>query len=519
MLTIPAFGETNVVENRLNKSARVWNFSKAKKESFFAYCTWLEENGYEKKELRYQDDNCFAAYAKADCGVFLSFFAGTAELRIVEEESCLYFSYTDSPRNRVVAPRITQLFLTDYGLSYVIRLSDGRLIVIDGGNAIEPDVENLMNTLNTEAEGEKPVIAAWIMTHPHGDHFHCFISFMDRYADEVVIEKFLFNFPEADDLEHYPKLVAQDSRFENSSALAKIPQMLAHIERTGAPTYMTHTGQRYQIGDAACEILSSMDDTIHSAKSLNAISLMIRMEIAGQVILWGTDCSFSMAKIPERWGSYLKADILQIPHHGFQCGEPEPEVRGYELINPKVCMLPVSGFNAYTTFCVHREGTHHLMRNMEIEELIEGNRQRVLPLPYHAPASAKHQLEQRVIKGLDNCGARTWIFTDLSTACPEDFEFSFLNTTHVASTVWIELFFAEKKQAIRHIKLELLPLTFKQASIVGEEADSESVYFNWMSLKTRGIPENAPFAARFTCEHPIVVSHKTHKESYRSTFN
>ena len=115
-----------------------------------------------------------------------------------------YFSYTDRFRGDMMAPQITQVHLEDFGLSYVIRLSDGRFIIFDGGWNFEPDRNRLFECLKAGSPDEKPVIAAWILTHPHGDHYLCFLGFMEQYGDQVVIEKFLFNFPEFDDIEHTP---------------------------------------------------------------------------------------------------------------------------------------------------------------------------------------------------------------------------------------------------------------------------------------------------------------------------
>ena len=40
-----------------------------------------------------------------------------------------------------------------------------------------------------------------------------------------------------------------------------------------------------------------------------------------------------------------------------------------------------------------------------------------------------------------------------------------------------------------------------------------------LTLLEQGVPENALFAVRFLCDVPIVVSHKTHEPSYRSSVN
>jgi hypothetical protein len=340
--------------------------------AFDAYCALLEENGYERKEAYRQDSHRFAAYDDGERGIFLNEYGTIGRLTIVEEENCRYFAYADVYAKNSVPAQITQISLEDFGNSYVIRLTDGRFIVIDGGREFEPEQDKLYRCLSDGAMGKKPVIAAWILTHPHSDHFHCMIGFMERYGDAVTVEKFLFNFPEPDDYAHYPALGNKDKRFEDNSPTTNIPKMLAAVNASGAAVYTPHTGQRYRIGDAALEILSSMDDTIHCSQNVNASSLVIRMELAGQVILWSADAAYSDTRLAERYGSYLKADILQIPHHGFQSGTAAGEIRGYELIRPQVCLLPVSEYNAFTVFGIYREGTRWLMSKAGVEELITG---------------------------------------------------------------------------------------------------------------------------------------------------
>jgi hypothetical protein len=345
------------------------------------------------------------------------------------------------------------------------------------------------------------------------------IGFMARYGDAVTVEKFFFNFPEPDDYAHYPALGNKDKRFEDNSPTTNIPKMLAAVNASGAAVYTPHTGQRYRIGDAALEILSSMDDTIHCSQNVNASSLVIRMELAGQVILWSADAAYSDTRLAERYGSYLKADILQIPHHGFQSGTAAGEIRGYELIRPQVCLLPVSEYNAFTVFGIYREGTRWLMSKAGVEELITGSRQRTLTLPYTPPAYAKWELEQRYFSGLDNGGSCAWMFCGLHTSCEEDFRFTILNTIHSAANVMIELFFEDSARKIRYIKTQIPAGSLRTVNIVGEDVDSESLYFNWLSLETQGIPEDAPFAVRFLSDVPIVVSHKNHAASYHAAEN
>ncbi|MBQ8431688.1 MAG: hypothetical protein IJX28_02285 [Clostridia bacterium] len=516
--SLPAFGETEYTLHRENRTSQVLNLSNVDDSSLESYTTYFEALGFVKKESYQNGLHRFVALQKDSIGIFLNFFSKIRELSVVVEEDCNYFSYTDIPGRARVTPQITQVKLTDYGLSYAIRLGDGRFVVIDGGCNHEPDQERLFQCLKEGSPWECPVIASWIFTHPHSDHYQCFLGFYDRYGEQIKIEKIMLLFPEHDDLEHYPKLQTESTGTEHDiSPITNIPMLWERIRASGASVYAPHTGQRYQIGDAACQILASMDDTMHRSQKINAISLVIRMELAGQVILWATDASFDFAKIPEKYDTYLKSDILQIPHHGFQCGAAEAEILGYDLIRPRVCLLPVSDYNAYSMFCIHRDGTRHIMRDCDVDEIITGDRQRTLSLPYAPKPYAKTELQRAAQRGLDVAGAEAWVYTQLNTACPEDFQFRFVNMTNTPTRVWIELFFEEKANRINSIEIELPPLSLSNINITDQAVNRDPGTYNACSLQRRGIPENQPFAVRFLGERPFVVSHKTHTPDYHST--
>ena len=514
LFDIPAFGE-NCIENRSNASNRVFVMSGVSSETFDAYCALLENAEFTKKQDYTLGSHRFAAYCRGTDGVFLNYFASLSELTVAVEENCAYFDFTDTPKNNSLSAQITQIALEDFGMSYAIRLPDGRFIVIDGGRDFEPDRARLWKCLSEDSPEEKPVIAAWILTHPHSDHYLCFIGFMEEYGDRVEVERYILNFPEGDDIVHYPKLEKKDKRFEDASGKTNIPKMWEQIKKSGGVAYTAHTGQTYNISGASLEILASMDDTIHRSTNINASSLVIRMELCGQVILWATDASFSDARLPEKFGDQLRADILQVPHHGFQCGTAEAMIRGYDIIRPKVCLLAVSEFNAYTAFCAHKESTKYLMTKIdEIEEFIVGEPQRTITLPYTPAAGAKKEHEIRYKNGQERSGANTWVFTELHTSRAEDFVFSLLNMTHAAADVTIELFFESSKQLVRSIKATASPLTVKKLNIIGEDINGDFEYFDWLSLKKQGVPENSPFAARFISDVPIVISHPDHTAAY-----
>ena len=184
MLTVPAFGETKVFENKVNENTRTWVMENTDADLFDRYCTLLSREGYALKESYAHSARRYAAYLNAEGeGVFLNDYRGNGELSLVREEKTAYFSYVDQPRSCPVKPtQITQVHLEDFGMSYVIRLSDGRFIIFDGGCNFEPDQDRLFECLKKGSpEDEKPVIAAWIMTHPHSDHTNGLSTFCRQH--------------------------------------------------------------------------------------------------------------------------------------------------------------------------------------------------------------------------------------------------------------------------------------------------------------------------------------------------
>lgn len=151
-----------------------------------------------------------------------------------------------------------------------------------------------------------------------------------------------------------------------------------------------------------------------------------------------------------------------------------------------------------------------------VEEIITGEVERTITLPYVAPAEAKREHESRAMLGLESCGAKVWIFSELSTDDPEDLVFTILNTIVVKTDVWIELFFEDQTRVVRFIKAEIPSGSIRRICIVGDEVDGDARFYNPDSLKIKGIPEGVPFVARFMSHTPIVVSNKNHAATYHS---
>ena len=522
-LRLPAFGESTYFDDRENRAARVVLIPDVAPGAFGDYCTLLEQEGFACREREEQPHRVFAAYEKDGTCVFVNHFMAAAQLQLVVEENTRYFSYQDAAGSLSAPPQLTQVYLSDYGLSDVVRLSDGRLMIIDGANVYEQDIDNLFARLKKDSPFEKPVIAAWLMTHPHSDHFFCFFPFMKKYGQEVVIEKFFFHFPEGDDLEHYPKLSKDGTRFAQWSGIEGITggEIVGLFRRDvaalGVPVYTPHTCQTYQIGDAKLCFYGSMDDSIHRSQNINATSVMFRMELGGQRIFITGDGSFSDTYLAQRYGEELKCDILQVPHHGFGCGTEQGQIDGYRCMAPRVCLLPVEKGFAYTTFTSYREGTNYLMTRMQVEEMLTGEKENTLELPYTPDPAGVYQLQRDYQRGRSDAGARTWVFTELNTGDPEDLWFSVLNTIYIPAELTVEIYLENMQKQTRHFKITGPRLgVFRVNCLLTPEDDPELVNDpNFLEMKD--IPRDTRFAVRFMSSLPVVISHRNHQPAYRSS--
>ena len=101
---------------------------------------------------------------------------------------CTNASLYDGPFNSQVGWRAA-------GMGYIIKTSDGKLIVIDGGNT--EDAYEFYRLLMEYSSGEKITVDYWIITHPHGDHVNCLIAMAATpyIAENIDINNLVYFFP------------------------------------------------------------------------------------------------------------------------------------------------------------------------------------------------------------------------------------------------------------------------------------------------------------------------------------
>lgn len=450
---------------------------------------------FEKRENR----NSFTIFKKDSEMRLVAYYPGIAEMRVVTEPNSTYFSFKDTPCEEKTVPTVTQIDLEDYGLSYVVRLCDGRFIIFDGGFEFEPDADKLLDCLKKKTPHEKPIIAAWIMTHTHVDHYRCYLVFDEKYHDEVIIERFIYNFPDAiPDEERLPDIMKR---------VQHVARFFAAVEKSGAEVYKAHTGQTFSIGGAEMDIISSPDDTFFvPIRDFNHFSIVIKMTIAGQTILWTADSYMKQAKLAARYGEYLKSDILQIPHHCFVGGDAE----AYSLIDPHTCLNP--GFEEHTlgVISLHREykeDVRRLLYALNVQEFYAGGYGNIdLALPHTPRSGGKQQILDRINEIQHGLGACSWYFDGLTK---DNCDFTIINPIWSDATVYCDLLFDDSKIAVENIKITAPKKAYKRINLMDPaDADPEALYYNPNSLGKKGVPDGGEFVAHFKSNKPIIITAK-----------
>ncbi len=209
------------------------------------------------------------------------------------------------------------------GMCYAIVSNTGRLILIDGGNMGNADqVNSIIAIWGMHVE-------AWIITHPHPDH----------------IDAFRYVYPGASGV--------IDAIYDNGmdyEAYAAVANWWDHPESQGLYLEMTagsekvtsiNAGDCLDFGTLKIMFYHAYDTYEESMGDVcNNASLVFKVEAGGKSMLFTGDCIRTAAydKIMQTYGEdALKADYLQMPHHGYTRAFPDEYVLDY--IQPEVCFF------------------------------------------------------------------------------------------------------------------------------------------------------------------------------------
>lgn len=306
------------------------------------YIRRLNAGGYFSKEINQIGENRYATCVGKYGMVHLTYLAYNQSLGIIIDplENHVYKGsepqYTRlGDNNFAVMSRdySSQADITDgNGQSYVMTLEDGRYVIIDGGYPECGDDDALYNYMkanNRRADG-KIVIAAWIFTHSHGDHYGAFKTFTDNYASMVTVDYFVFNTGTTEMYRQGQHETYLETRFEG---------IRAQYYST-AKTIKPHTGQILTFANVAFEVLYTQENYAPNLMPWeNDSSLVLRIHMDGKSFLIMGDCeSNSTGVLCQMYGNLLASDVVQVNHHGYSGGTNEL----YDLCDPSYALWTTS---------------------------------------------------------------------------------------------------------------------------------------------------------------------------------
>ena len=318
-------------------------YEKTKEADLESYIAVLRDAGFDVYDENSIEENRFASLTKEDVAVFVSWFARTGTLRIIAEpkgEMCPLDDPYEDGYDTLLTGMKGETVVAAEGMGFIIRLADGSFCIIDGGmgDPDHVDSDKLMGILNAQkpADAEKPVIAAWIFTHLHGDHIGVFNCFSLDHHDDVIIERMYFNFPSEEET------AASDSPYMLDDTIYRYTQFKKNLADFYAdvPVVKPHSGCRFEVRNASFEVLYAYDDlypkTIKDG-GMNECSLLLKMTVDGQTVLWTGDFAFLATDLVlSEYSEALAADILQMAHHGMN-----GTVELYSRVDPEYALLPV----------------------------------------------------------------------------------------------------------------------------------------------------------------------------------
>ncbi len=373
----------------------MYYYTKADATVYEAYRKTLESLGY---KLYFDNDivgNTFATYTSADDSVMVHvyFVKHAGEIRVITGSNTDQYELPSNEQEqytKITETKITQMTLDyasgNFGMCYVVTLEDGSFIIFDGGgrdgNKDHIRLYNLLNELNERPDG-KIVIAAWILTHSHQDHYIVFYNFCKKYGKQVTIEQHISNVP--DSVVRYnsgnPGGHLDDGTFDEARRAAG-----------NFPLVKPYTGMEFWVRNAKIEVLYTYDARFPSKLTVfNDSSMVTKMTVGGQTVMWLGDVQNNGSnEICDMYGSYLKSDIVQVAHHGYAGATKEL----YTLVDPAVAFWPTSssGFASQTAGTSTNSAyvvDHYLAKQLNVVDIFVAQPHNIcITLPF-TPGSGK----------------------------------------------------------------------------------------------------------------------------------
>ncbi|MBR6825863.1 MAG: hypothetical protein IKM59_04870, partial [Oscillospiraceae bacterium] len=205
------------------------------------------------------------------------------------------------------------------GAMLFFRMSDNSLFIIDGGGSNQmgdrscEDLYNFLRRITGVPEGEKMVINTWFTSHYDGDHVGGFARFLHKFHLHFDVKNIMYNY---------------DGQGSSHGYFRRVSRLFPNMQ-----FYKPHTGDSFTVSGVKFDVLYTVEDRYKPNGNYDLIlessdctnypdgndtSVVLRASFDGKTALLTGDLNQAdkvLMKVHP--ASALKADLLQIPHHGF----------------------------------------------------------------------------------------------------------------------------------------------------------------------------------------------------------
>lgn len=277
------------------------------------------------------------------------FYKATREVRVVvddREKFDLPGLASENVYARLGRASITMVAIEETGwpggMGFVYELSDGSFIIIDGGYSNRNETTGkttkssanwLTKTLKKLAKDpENITIAAWVITHPHEDHYGAFIEMAEsaECLEDIKIEMVIYNNPADEYLASTKTTIA--AQWIDAAIVKWNPDKIVKA----------HPGQVFHLRDAVITVYGSPDIVVPQdveITNVNNLNTVTMVDYHGKRGLYLGDAQEIQNPImSELYNKEFKADILQLAHHGYGNTDAKDV---YRYADPSIVLWPV----------------------------------------------------------------------------------------------------------------------------------------------------------------------------------
>ncbi len=381
-------------------------------DNYNAYITKLEGEGYTKYTSSDFSGNLFTTLYNKEYTLNVGYYKPYDECRIIMEpfsEETLIGTEADNKYKVVTTSQVTMIgceykkgdgSYVGNGLCLLFRLADGRFVIVDGSFNRAQAATTLVNIIKEQAKeyatGKDITIAAWFISHSHGDHNGCLNSQNSAFK-QFTVERVIANF--MTDAERERSMASSYSGNWSNGEGGGDDGTRNAAAALGADFIPCHVGQRFFFADTVFEILYTVESygpTVVNA--LNTSTILVRAITtdakgnSSSTMVMGDCTGPAMAICNKMYGTDMRSQIVQVAHHGYTTwGNDSAMATAYRYMAPEIVLWP----QGEAAFPNYKEKSYNKVlwdgTNKNFQELYvagwSGN-QFIVPLPYNGETSS-----------------------------------------------------------------------------------------------------------------------------------